>query len=215
VLGGIIGACLFAGFHLGNESYSQQLKLVLTHEQSVQNLTSENNKLTKNLNILGVELEVARLAHKKQFIDIEQGIERETELRERIAFYQQVMAPELNQEGFLIDGFNVETAASDHSYRFELVLMQQNKVKQSLTGSLDITLIGSQNGKAKQYTLKQLLVDTDQALKFGFKYFQVVQGEIKLPVGFIVEKVSVYAQVYQNRRKKGELTTVFDWVLSE
>jgi cell division protein FtsB len=215
VLAAIIALCVFTGFHMGNTFYSAQQNTVATHKQSIQNLTNENNKLTKNLNILGVELEIAKLTQKKAFVEIEQGIQRETELREKIAFYQQVMAPELNQEGFLIDGFNVETSVSDRSYRFELVLIQQNKVKQSLSGTLNINLIGSENGQAKQYGLKSLLVNAEQTLKFGFKYFQVIQDEIKLPNGFVVEKVSVQAKVYQNRRKKGELTTVFDWVLSE
>lgn len=215
ILSVIIALCLYVGFHLGNAHYSQQEKRMAVHEQSIQNLTTENNTLIKNLNILGVELEVAKLAQKKAFIEIEQDIERQTKLREKIGFYEQVMAPELSQEGLLIDGFNVEPAASDNSYRFELVLIQQNKVKKSLKGTLDITLLGSENGEAKQYKLRKLLVDPEQTLKFGFKYFQVVQSEIKLPDGFIVEQVSVHAVVYQFKRKKGELTTVFDWVLAE
>ncbi|MGJ8680693.1 DUF6776 family protein, partial [Paraglaciecola sp.] len=102
-----LGICLYIGFHLGNYHYEKQIDTVATHEQSIDNLTNENNKLVKNLNILGVELEVTKLAQKKAFVEIEQGIQRETKLREQIAFYQQVMAPELHYEGFLIDGFNV------------------------------------------------------------------------------------------------------------
>ncbi|MCF2947615.1 hypothetical protein L0668_05805 [Paraglaciecola aquimarina] len=215
VLAVILGLCLYGGFHMGNFHYAVQQDVLATHEQTINNLTTENNKLTKNLNILGVELEVAKLAQKKAFVEIEQGIQRETQLREQIGFFQQVMAPELNHEGFLIDGFNITPAASDHSYRFELVLIQQEKIKQALKGSLQITLIGSENGQAKKYELKSLLIDAENSLKFSFKYFQVVQGEIKLPSEFVAEKVSVHAEVYQHRRKKGELTTVFEWLVTD
>jgi len=51
-------------------------------------------------------------------------------------------------------------------------------------------------------------------LTFGFKYFQVIEGEIKLPVGFQPEQVSVHAAIFKFKRKKGELTTVFDWVVN-
>lgn len=211
----IIGVSLYGGFHLGNVYYQQQLRLVSTHEHSIQNLKDENNKLTKNLNILGVELEVARLTQQKSFVEIEQGIEREKDLRKQVAFYQQVMAPELNEEGMLIDGFHVETALSDNSYRFELVLMQQNKIKKPLKGKLKVTLNGSENGRAQQYSLNGLLVDQQQKdLKFNFKYFQVIQGEFVLPEDFMPELITVHTNIYQFNRKKGELTTDFPWQVS-
>ncbi|MGJ8682372.1 DUF6776 family protein, partial [Paraglaciecola sp.] len=97
----------------------------------------------------------------------------------------------------------------------ELVLIKQEKIKQALKVSLKITLIGSENGQAKQYALKSLLVNSDKSLTFGFKYFQVIEGELKLPAGFVVENVSVYADIYQFKRKKGQLTTVFEWLVAD
>ncbi|WP_199271646.1 DUF6776 family protein [Paraglaciecola sp. L3A3] len=212
----LIGLCLYSGFHLGNVYYEQQEKALAVQEQSITNLKLENNKFIKNLNILGVELEVAKLAQKKAFIELEQGIEREKDLRKKIGFYQQVMAPELTAEGLLIDGFNVQPALSDNSFRFELVLIQQNKVKTSLNGILNISLIGSENGQAKKYSLESLLVNvTQEKLKFGFKYFQLVEGEITLPEGFEPEQVSVQADVYHYKTKKGEVSSTFDWLISE
>lgn len=211
----MIAATLYVGFFWGNAHYERQQITLSTHEKSLQNLKLENEKLTKNLNVLGVELEVARLTQQQHFIEIGKYIDTEKELRTQLAFYQQVMAPELNEEGFLIDGFNLEPALSDNSFRFELVLMQQNKTKNTLKGNLKVTLIGSEAGQAKQYSIDSLLSDQEQkGLTFGFKYFQVIEGEIKLPEGFQPEQVSVHADIYQFKRKKGELTTIFDWVIN-
>lgn len=208
----IIVATLYVGFFWGNSHYSQQQLIVSVHEKSIQNLKQENEELTKKLNVLGVELEVARLTQQQHFVEIGKRIDIEKELRTELAFYQQVMAPELNEQGFLIDGFNVEAALSDNSYRFELVLMQQNKTKNTLKGNLQVTLIGSENGQAKQYTMDSMLSDQKQkSLTFSFKYFQVISGEIRLPNGFQPERVSVLANIFQFNRKKGELKTVFDW----
>ena len=215
ILISVLAATLYAGFFLGNAHYAQQQMMLSTHEKSIQNLKLENDKLTKNLNVLGVELEVARLTQQQHFIEIGKSIDTEKELRTQLAFYQQVMAPELNEQGFLIDGFNLEPALSDNSYRFELVLMQQNKTKNTLKGNLQVTLIGSEAGKAKQYSIDSLLSDQEQtSLTFGFKYFQVIEGEIRLPEGFQPEQVSVHADIFQFKRKKGELTTIFDWVIN-
>ncbi len=205
----------YLGVKLGNVHYDYQREQIDTHLQSIDNLKAENEKLTKSLNILGVELEVANLAQKNAFADIQKGLAREAELQKKVAFYQQVMAPELDEDGFLIDGFHLEPTLSERVYRFELVLIQQKKIKQSLTGNLKITLMGSEQEKSRQYALKDLLIEQDgKGLKFGFKYFQVIQGKMLLPEGFTPEKVSVHASIYQNRRKKGELTTVFDWLMS-
>jgi hypothetical protein len=212
ILIAIIAATLYAGFFWGNAHYDQQQMTVSKHENSIQNLKLENEKLTKKLNILGVELEVARLTQQQHFIEIGRSIDVEKNLRTQLAFYQQVMAPELNEQGFLIEGFNLEPALSDNSYRFELVLMQQNKTKNTLKGNLKVTLIGSENGKAKQYTIDSMLSNQEQkSLTFSFKYFQVIDGEIRLPKGFQPEQVSVHANIFQFKSKKGELTTVFDW----
>ena len=206
---------LYLGFFLGNKHFTQQQMTISIHENSIQNLKLENEQLTKNLNILGVELEVAKLTQQQHFVEIGKSIDVEKDLRTQLAFYQQVMAPELDEQGFLIEGFNLEPSLSEHSFRFELVLMQQNKTKNTLKGNLKVTLIGSEKGKAKQYSIDDLLSDQEQeSLTFGFKYFQVIEGEIRLPEDFQPEKVSVHATIFQFRRKKGELITVFDWVIN-
>ena len=204
---------LMLGFWLGNQYFSYQQKALLTLEHTVQNLQLENNELSKKLNILRVELDVAALSQQKTFAEIKLSIEREKALQKDIAFYQQVMAPELTQQGFVIDAFNVEKTLSDRVYRFELVMMQREKIKNTLKGSLDITLVGSEAGKSKQYALKSLLVDPEQVLAFGFKYFQILDGQIKLPEGFQPERILVQSEIFQFNRKKGELHSVFDWTL--
>jgi len=160
-----------------------------------------------------VELEVAKLAQQHHKGEIEKFLDRERKLKSTIEFYQQVMAPELKEEGFYIEGFYAEATLSENSYRFELALVQHEKTKNTLKGTLNITLVGSENGQSKEYPLKQFLPE-QQALAFSFKYFQLLNGEITLPDGFIPEKVKVHASIYQFKRKKGELTTTFDWLSS-
>jgi hypothetical protein len=215
ILIAMIAAILYLGFFWCNTYYTQQQMTISTHEKSIRNLKLENEQLTKNFNILGVELEVAKLTQQQHFVEIGKSVDVENELRTQLAFYQQVMAPELDEQGFLIEGFNLEPALSDNSFRFELVLMQQNKTKNTLKGNLNVTLIGSEKGEAKQYLIDGLLSDQEQkSLTFSFKYFQVIEGEIRLPEDFQPEQVSVHATIFQFRRKKGELTTVFDWTFT-
>ncbi|WP_289029937.1 DUF6776 family protein [uncultured Paraglaciecola sp.] len=207
----IISLALYLGFKLGGANQSRQASLISIHEQSIQNLTTENLKLTKDLNVLGVELEVAKLAQMRHKSEIETILDREKKLKSTLEFYQQVMAPELKEEGFFIEGFYAEPTLSENSYRFELALVQHEKTKNTLKGTLNISLVGSENGQPKEYPLKQFLPE-QQALRFSFKYFQLLNGEVTLPTGFQPEKVTVHAVIYQFKRKKGELTSTFDWL---
>lgn len=212
VIAVLLGLSGYLGFVLGNENYAIQQQLIDTHEVSIKNLKAENSRLTKDLNILGVELEVARLAERRGFADIQNGLQREQALNEKIAFFEMVMAPELTQDGFLIEGFNIEPSLSDKAYRFELILLQQNKIKRPSSGRLNAKLVGSLYGEPHTIALDALLVNQDKSgLRYSFKYFQLIEGELILPEGFLPEKVEVKTVIYQNKRKKGELETSFDW----
>lgn len=207
----ILAAAAYAGFESGNVHFDMQKQQIATLNQSIDNLHEENNQLTRNLNVLGVELEVQRLANQTAQKDIELGIERESLLREELSFYQKVMAPELKERGFLIDAFEVEPTLSENFYRFNLVLMQQNKTKAVVKGNLDVRISGSDKGKPKEIRLLDLMEQGTKPLVFSFKYFQVVEGTLTLPTDFIPEQVTVHAEVFQFKKKRGDLTSTFDW----
>ena len=89
------------------------------------------------------------------------------ELEQQLSFYQRVMAPEVTQDGFFIDGTQVQVTASDRVYRLSAILLQQNNNKGLITGKLNITIEGSLDGKP--YLLKPGSPDyfPDGAIKRG------------------------------------------------
>lgn len=204
-------AAVYIAFTYGNQHFEIQQADIEKLEHTMENLSVENQNLNRQLNILGVELEVQRLAAQKSQVEIQSGLEREALLKKDIQFYQKVMAPELKEGGFLIEAFDVTKSLSDQAYRYEIVLLQQDKIKSMVNGNISVTLIGSENGQPKQYNLKSMITETSSPLKFSFKYFQRINGEMILPEGFLVEKVAVKAQVFQFKRRRGELERVFDW----
>jgi hypothetical protein len=203
----------YGGFQWGNVNYQMQLQEIASLNQTLDNLDKENNELTKKLNILGVELEVGNVANLTAQNTILQHLQREVELRKEIGFYQKVMAPELRDQGFLIDAFNVEHTLSEEYYRFELVLMQQDAIKSVVKGNVVVIIQGSENGKPKQILLSEVLDKEAAPLTFSFKYFQVVEGEFRLPADFKPEKVVVKAEIFQFKRKRGELERSFAWLI--
>lgn len=206
----LVGAA-FLGFKFGHYVSESQMKEMSIIKQSIDNLNADNNDLTRKLNVLGVELEVQQLANQQAQLSIKHGQEREAALREQLGFYQKVMAPELQQDGFVIDAFNVQDTLSDNVYRFDLVLLQQSKIKNVVKGNIDVSFVGSQGGKPMEVRLFDLMPEANEPLTFSFKYFEVIKGQFTLPADFKVEQIVVMTEVFQFRKKRGDLERTFDW----
>lgn len=211
----VLSAAAYGGFLYGNQYLDKQDANINTLDQSVENLSFENERLTRQLNVMSVETEIQLLTSQKSQATIEEGLAREAALKREIEFFQRIMAPELKEGGFVIEAFDVEKAISDNAYRFQLVLMQQDKIKSLVKGNLRVELIGSENGKPTRHRLVKLMSDDVKDLKFGFKYFQNISGQLILPESFIPERVVVKAAVFQFQRKKGDLERVFNWNVNE
>ena len=205
-----IGVTGYGGFLLGNVERDIQASKIKGLEQSLENLNSDNNAVTKRLNITGVELEVERLAGQNTQQTIKEMLEKNNELRRELSFYQKVMAPELEEEGFTIESLNIEGTNSTNFFRFALVVMQRDKRKNYVKGQAKLALVGSQSGKPKRLDLLELASLGDK-VEFSFKYFDVIEGEVVLPEGFVPEKVVVNTQLADAKWGKGSLQRTFDW----
>ncbi len=211
----VIAISIYLAFSYGNQNHEQQKVEIKRLNHTVQNLSAENQSLTNQLNLLHVELEIQRLAAQRSQTVIEQGLNRESDLKQELLFYQKVMAPELEQDGFVIEAAEVKATASESVYRLEIVLIQQDIIKSVIKGNLDVTIKGSQNNKPVTLKLLDLLGEENQPVTFSFKYFQVIEKQLTLPEGFIPETITVDAQIYQFKRKRGELKSSFPWQIGE
>ena len=210
----IILATAYLAFSFGFNLSQERQQLLTQLKSSSENLRVENVALSQQVNVMSVELDIAQSAQRNLSQEIEQALSREVSLRKELAFYQQVMAPELNATGLAIDGFAIEKTLSEGYFRFKLVLLQQDKIKTTLNGDLRLVLHGSENGQPVTYSLTQLVKEESEPLQFIFKYFQMLEREFQLPPNFLPEKVVISADVYKYKRKLGEVSKTFDWVLS-
>lgn len=211
----LLSVTAWGGYQFANIERERLSSEIDSLEQSQSNLTQENNRLTRDLNILSVDLEVARLASLENRKQFQQHIDVEKDLRRELSFYQKVLAPELEQDGFIIDSFNVEPAASEGFYRYAMILMQQDKHRTTVKGNIDVTLVGSQTGKPAEIKFAPLLSQTSDNLVFSFRYFEVLKGEFTLPEDFQPELIVVESRLKDKKWGKGFLKRTFDWQLRE
>ncbi len=131
-------------------------------------------------------------------------------LQEEVAFYKGIMAPSTRKYDLRIQKAGVEKTLADRRYRYKVVITQVGTNQTYISGLAAINIVGVLNGKQKTYGLRDLSDDVqDYGIKFKFRYFQEMAGELVLPKGFIAESLEVVLQSKGSKAKK--VTQSFPW----
>ena len=135
------------------------------------------------------------------------------QLEEDIAFYKTIMAPSGVDKGLQIQKMELQAARGDRRYQYKLVLTQVANNSTYIQGVVAVNLIGSLNDKKEILPLRDVAGAEDLGVKFKFRYFQDIAGELELPEGFNPEQIQIVAQSSGKNATKIERT--FDWKVEE
>lgn len=136
------------------------------------------------------------------------------QLEQDVSFYRQVMAPESAEQGLIIENLRLEQAATPAAFRYRVFVRVAGAGDEMVKGTFRISLEGQQDGVPTRHELVQLgHVPAEMTDTLEFRYFQPLEGEFELPVGFVPEQVLVQAQSSQ----PGEYSTErrFNWTVEE
>lgn len=191
-----------AGFNLlaSKEVESHLKSTIYSQEQS-------NGALQDQLAIATRTSQVDDEAHKQIKLALKDLQQENFELREEVDFYRGIVAPRESSEGVRIDQFSVKKTEAHNLYHFNLVLTQVKKNQRFIRGVAKLTFEGAENGIPKTLSLKYVSVEKKKDLKFKFRYFQKIEGDLVLPAGFIPRQVLV--EVIPKKKKK--IQSHFDW----
>ena len=132
------------------------------------------------------------------------------QLKKDVSFYQSIMAPSENIKGLQVQNFELQKTADEKRFGYKAVLAQISDNKSYISGVALINVIGMKNGVKEVLALRE--VDDDQStlgIKFRFRYFQNITGELMLPEGFVPESIHVVAQA--DGKKASKLERSFIW----
>jgi hypothetical protein len=146
--------------------------------------------------------------------EVRQTIENQRNLlatqAEEINFYKGVMVPNAGAKGLRIERLDVSSNAAG-KVRYSLLLTQVVDKRGYVQGGVQISLLGQNGGQEEALQLNEQGRDKAEAIKFRFRYFQNIAGEVQLPQGFVPREFIVVARssepIAQRLEKK------FDWPL--
>lgn len=129
---------------------------------------------------------------------------------EDLAFYQRVVAVD-EKEGLRVQDLQVARGADSGAYTLRLVLAQALRNDRRISGTLELELEGRQDGAPVSLALTELTPDSQARLDFSFRYFQNLQSELRVPDGFVPERVKVTLNPSGSKAKSVEQS--FAWLL--
>lgn len=197
----LIATCLYCGYRVGNFFHGYQKMTMEQQKKRLDELYNKQDGQIRRINTLEVELEVERIANQKSHRLLKEIEEEHYRVKKELAFYEKVMAPEKQADGLVVDKVLFTPTGSPNHFSYEVVLVQQRIKKRYAKGNVDISFVGSFNKKPKKLTLQEVSKISEKSLKFSFKYFQIFEGELTFPEGFIPDKVKLSAVMPKSKHQ--------------
>jgi hypothetical protein len=185
-----------------DESKLLQEQVLLLEKQlaAVQQLHT-NAETRVEVDAAALELVRKELAQQQQAV---------AELEQGIRFYRSLMAPEELQGGLGIRGIDLSVGLLPGHYQFRLLVQQQARKHELISGTVRVRILGELDGGQREFELSELSEQVPRPdIKFKFKYFQAIDGELVLPDGFQPGRIVVDA--HADRPRVMDASQEFSW----
>lgn len=204
----IVSAGGYLGGYYDSRSQIQQLsvqKQFLEHNLSQAEETILN--LSQRVSVLEKGGEVDRKAAESFRQTVRELNADVARLEQEVGFYKGIMAPGSTDRGLRVSKIDIQAAESPQRFRYAIMLTQVVDNSAHIEGQAAINIVGQIDGKTTVLPLRDVDSTIDGlGIKFRFRYFQEVKGELTLPDGFVPEQMQVVLQSSGNKPQRVEET---------
>jgi hypothetical protein len=129
---------------------------------------------------------------------------------EELVFYRGIVSPQDGIPGLRIQSVEALPADAENRYLLRLVLVQAIVHSRKVAGVVKLRLEGQRDGQAASFDAAELVADGgDYEMDYEFRYFQGIECELTLPVGFEPARVNV--EVWPNDARADKVNTSYEW----
>jgi len=180
----------------------------------IDELNDEITDLKQEIAVLETHREIDREAYREveaSLVDLQSKIQ---EQQDAIAFYRGIVSPADGKPGLRVQDFRLTRGAAEHEFVLRLVLIQAMQHDRKVSGNVELSVEGSQEGVATTYALGDLVAkEEERSWPFSFRYFQNFERQLVLPDGFTPERVTVV--VRSKTRSISSIEESFAWATSQ
>ncbi|HIG39884.1 MAG: DUF6776 family protein [bacterium] len=202
-------------YHYGlTEGLATKVEVIKEKEQLRKQL-AERDQLVKELRREVAERKLGGQVDSKANEEVRQTVEnlqgQIAALNEEVRFYKGVMLPNVEEQGLRIERLDVKSGANRNTFNYSLLLTQIVEKHDYIQGGVEITVVGRQGGDERELLLDVLNQENQKSIRFRFRYFQNINGELSVPDGFEPTQIMVVAR--SSGRNTQRLEKKFDWLL--
>ena len=129
---------------------------------------------------------------------------------EELVFYRGIVSPQDGVAGLRIQSLEVVPGDGERRYTLRLVLVQAIVHSRRISGDVKLQLEGTRNGQTATFDVADLAAgDGRYDMSYAFRYFQGLEAELELPVGFEPQHVNV--EIVPSEARADHVSQSFEW----
>ena len=218
VIAGLVVVSTYLIFEYGRISAGYDIveagKISQAYEDRIMQLDNDILDLKQEVAILETNREVDRESYREVEVSLVTLQSKIQEQRDAIAFYRGIVSPSDGNSGLRVQDLKFSRGTTEREFNVRLVLVQAMKHDRKVSGDVNLSIVGDQNGTETTYAFSQLLPeDADRSWVFSFRYFQNFDRQLVLPDGFTPERINV--EVRSRTRSISSIEESFVWATSQ
>ena len=180
------------------------------YKQKLQNAEAENEQLRRKIAILQTSGEIDKETYSQveaTLADLQSRIQAQ---EEELVFYRGIVSPQDGVPGLRIQSLEVLPTDQERRYTLRLTLVQAIVHNRRVSGVVRLQLVGTRDGQMASYDLGDLAPpDSGNDMSYAFRYFQGLEAEFELPVGFEPQRVEV--EVVPSESRADHVSGSYEW----
>jgi cell division protein FtsL len=179
-------------------------------ERRLREQTAEADELRSQLAILKTGREIDDETYsqvKANLSDLQARIQAQ---EEELVFYRGIVSPQDGVAGLRIQSLDALPADGERRYLLRIVLVQAIVHSRRVGGAVKLQLEGLREGQMASLDVADLVADGDDYdMAYQFRYFQGLECEIVLPVGFEPQRLAV--EIVPSEQRAEHQSQSFEW----
>jgi hypothetical protein len=169
-----------------------------------------SEELRRQLAIEKTASEIDRVTYaqvKSELTELQAKIQ---EQEEELVFYRGIVSPQDRVAGLRIQSFEASPSDGEGRYLVRLLLVQAIVHNRRVSGAVKLQLEGMQDGQTVSFDAAELVAPSEPYdMAYEFRYFQGLETELALPVGFEPQRVIV--EIWPNEARAERISQTFEW----
>lgn len=206
----ILGGVAWLAYQQGGSGIADGLaRLQSGGKDRVEILEQERTDLKRELAMVRQAAEVDREALLSIRDKIKLMQSERLKMEEELAFLRGIVSTSSKKQVLRVQNFKLEAGLEEHQYIYKYTVSQVINSGSVVKGKIEMSISGLKAGKATVMNLGQLHDEKLGNHKMRFRYFQNVEGKLRIPTDFQPAKIMI--EVRPTGKKLAPVDETFEW----